>query len=92
MSEFKLNSAGRLASLFVTSKLTVLFMLACALLGAMAVVMTPREENPQIVVPGAQIRVALPGASAEEVEELVIRPLEGIVKRSPGSTTPMPPP
>ena len=84
MSEFKLNSAGRLAGLFVTSKLTVRFMLACALLGAMAVVMTPREENPQIVVPGAQIWVALPGASAEEVEELVIRPLEGIVKQISG--------
>ncbi len=84
MTEPKLNSAGRLASLFVTSKLTVLFMLACALLGAMAVTMTPREENPQIVVPGAQIWVALPGASAEEVEELVIRPLEGIVKQIPG--------
>ncbi|MDP3411713.1 MAG: efflux RND transporter permease subunit, partial [Polaromonas sp.] len=43
-----------------------------------------REENPQIVVPGAQVWVTLPGASAEEVEELVIRPLEGIVKQIAG--------
>ncbi|MDD5336658.1 MAG: efflux RND transporter permease subunit, partial [Rhodoferax sp.] len=84
MSDPKFNSAGRLANLFATSKLTVLFMLACALLGLLAVTLTPREENPQIVVPGAQVWVALPGASAEEVEELVIRPLEGIVKQIAG--------
>jgi len=84
MSQHKLNSAGRLADLFASSKLTVLFMLACALLGLLAVTLTPREENPQIVVPGAQVWVALPGASAEEVEELVIRPLEGIVKQIAG--------
>ncbi|HAU56726.1 MAG TPA: AcrB/AcrD/AcrF family protein [Comamonadaceae bacterium] len=84
MSDPKLNSAGRLAELFVTSKLTVLFMLACTLLGLLAVTLTPREENPQIVVPGAEVWVALPGASAEEVEELVIRPLEGIVKQING--------
>ncbi len=84
MSGNKLNSAGRLANLFATSKLTVLFMLACTLLGVLAVTLTPREENPQIVVPGAEVRVLLPGASAEEVEELAIRPLEGIVKQIPG--------
>lgn len=84
MSDPKLNSAGRLADLFVTSKLTVLFMLGCALIGLLAVVLTPREENPQIIVPSAEVRVALPGASANEVEELVIRPLEGIVKQIAG--------
>lgn len=84
MSQHKLNSAGRLANLFVTSKLTILFMLACILLGLLAVTLTPREENPQIIVPGAQVWVTLPGASAEEVEELVIRPLEGIVKQIAG--------
>ncbi|HMM45723.1 MAG TPA: efflux RND transporter permease subunit [Candidatus Macondimonas sp.] len=84
MIDRRLNSAGRLAELFVTSKLTVLFMLACTLLGLLAVTLTPREENPQIVVPGAEVRVLLPGASAEEVEELVIHPLEGIVKQIPG--------
>lgn len=84
MSDRRLNSAGCLAELFVTSKLTVLFMLACTLLGLLAVALTPREENPQIVVPGAEVRVLLPGASPEEVEELVIRPLEGIVKQIPG--------
>ena len=84
MSNPKLNSAGRLANLFATSRLTVLFMLACTLLGVLAVTLTPREENPQIIVPGAQVRVFLPGASAAEVEQLVIRPLEDIVKQIPG--------
>lgn len=84
MTDQRLNSAGRLAQIFVSSKLTVLFMLACALLGLLATALTPREENPQIVVPGAEVRVALPGASAEEVEELVIRPLEGIAKQISG--------
>jgi multidrug efflux pump subunit AcrB len=84
MNDRKLNIAGRLAEIFVTSKMTVLFMMACALLGILAVTLTPREENPQIVVPGAEVRVTLPGASAEEVEQLVIRPLEGIVKQIHG--------
>jgi len=84
MTDRRLNSAGRLADLFVTSKLTLLFMLACALFGVLAVTLTPREENPQIIVPGAEVWVALPGASAEEVEELLIRPLEGIVKQIAG--------
>jgi multidrug efflux pump subunit AcrB len=84
MTDRRLNIAGRLADIFVTSKLTVLFILFCALLGVLAVVMTPREENPQIIVPGAVVQMVLPGASAEEVEERVIRPLEGIVKQIPG--------
>ncbi len=84
MIDRRLNSAGRLAEAFVTSRLTVLFILACGLFGALALMLTPREENPQIVVPGAEVRVALPGASAEEVEELVIRPLEASVKQIPG--------
>ncbi|MFA5257062.1 MAG: efflux RND transporter permease subunit [Opitutales bacterium] len=84
MSEPKLNPVGRLAEYFVSSKLTVTFILACALLGLVAVVMTPREENPRILVPGAQILVVMPGASSEEVEDLVIRPLEGIVKQITG--------
>ncbi len=84
MTDRRLNSAGRLADLFATSKLTVLFMLACVLLGVLAMTLTPREENPQIIVPDAEVWVTLPGASAEEVEELVIRPLEGIVKQING--------
>ena len=53
MTDRKLNIAGRLADIFITSKLTVLFVLACVLVGVLAVTLTPREENPQIIVPAA---------------------------------------
>jgi len=79
-----LNMAGGLANIFITSKLTVLVMITCLLLGFMAVLLTPREENPQIVVPGAEIFVSLPGASAEEVEQLIVNPLEAIVREIKG--------
>ncbi len=46
-------------------------------MGVLAVTLTPREENPQIIVPAAEVRVLLPGASAAEVEELIVRPIEG---------------
>ncbi|MEW5058106.1 MAG: efflux RND transporter permease subunit [Cycloclasticus sp.] len=80
MSDMKMNSAGTLAQTFISSKLTILFMLSCVLLGLMAVLLTPREENPQIIIPGAEIFVSLPGASAEEVEQLVVNPLEGMIR------------
>ena len=73
------NIAGRLAAMFIKSKLTPLLTLGILLGGVFALFMTPREENPQINVPAAQITVAFPGASAAEVEELVVTPLEGIV-------------
>ncbi len=84
VNKSNLNIAGSIANTFITSKLTVLVMLTCLLLGLMAVSLTPREENPQIVVPGAEIFVSLPGASAEEVEQLIVNPLEAIVREITG--------
>jgi multidrug efflux pump subunit AcrB len=80
MKPKSLNSAGRLAELFVTSKLTLIFIAVCVVLGAIAVLLTPREETPQIIVPSAQVTVVMPGASALEIEQLVIRPLETAVQ------------
>lgn len=74
-----MNIAGRLAGNFLESKITPLMILALFMLGAMALIMTPREYNPQIVVPAASIIVAKPGASAEEVNNLVVKPLEAIM-------------
>lgn len=74
------NWAGRVAEMFVTSKLTIIFILVCVILGVIAVLLTPREETPQIIVPSAQITVVVPGASAAEIEQLVIRPLETTVQ------------
>jgi len=79
MTDFRLNLAGKLAQQFITSKLTIVFIVAVFLLGVLAVALTPREENPQILVPAAEVVVSLPGASAKEVEELVVTPLEGIL-------------
>ncbi|UZR28936.1 efflux RND transporter permease subunit [Methylococcus mesophilus] len=61
---------------FITSKLSLVFLIASFLLGAAALLLTPREEEPQIVVPVADVFVSAPGASAEEVEKLVATPLE----------------
>lgn len=78
------NIAWILSEMFVTSKLTVLTILALTLFGSAAIFLTPREENPQIIVPAAQVIVQLPGASSLEVEELIVTPLEGIVSEIVG--------
>lgn len=79
-----LNIAGKLAGVFIESKITAMIMLAVALAGAMALFVTPREYNPQIVVPAANIIVAKPGASSEEIHNLVVRPLEAIMNAQSG--------
>ncbi len=79
-----LNIAGRLAGAFLESKITPLMILFLFMIGALALVMTPREYNPQIVVPAANIIVAKPGASAEEVHNLIVKPLETIMNAQSG--------
>ena len=79
-----LNVAGRIAQYFVDSKLTILIALVALLAGAAAVLITPREENPRIVVPAANVIVAKPGASPAEVEQLIVKPLEAILQGLPG--------
>ncbi len=66
----------RIVETFLTSRLSILFLLASLAAGGVALWVTPREEEPQIVVPFADVMVRLPGASAEEVEKLVSTPLE----------------
>ena len=65
--------------LFLTSHLSVIFLAAALLAGVASVLSTPREEDPQIVVPVADVFVTFPGGSAEEVEHLVARPLEKLL-------------
>lgn len=67
---------ARIVEIFITSKLSILFLLASFAAGAVALLATPREEEPQIVVPFADVIVDMPGASAAEVENLVATPLE----------------
>mgnify|MGYP000409712461 CR=1 FL=1 len=76
--------AGRLAGAFIGSKLTPLIIAASVLLGIGAVVMLPREEEPQIIVPMIDVMVEMPGASAKEVEERITRPMEKLLWEIPG--------
>ncbi|MGE5808607.1 MAG: efflux RND transporter permease subunit, partial [Nitrospirota bacterium] len=80
----KLNISGKITQYFINSQLTVLLMAATAVLGLFALWFTPREENPQIVVPAANVMVMMPGSSAKEVEELVSKKLEAKLWEIPG--------
>jgi multidrug efflux pump subunit AcrB len=82
--EVPLNIAGKLARIFIESKITAMIMLAVALAGMMALFVTAREYNPQIVVPAANIIVAKPGASSVEIQNLVVKPLEAIMNAQSG--------
>jgi multidrug efflux pump subunit AcrB len=76
--------AGKLASAFVNSKLTPLLILASLVLGVFAVIRTPREEEPQIIVPMADVLVQFPGATVKEVEQRITSPLEKLIWEVPG--------
>ena len=76
--------AGRIALTFIDSKLTLLIVIASLLLGVFAVVMLPREEEPQIKVPMVDVLVTMPGSGAKEVEERVTRPMEKLLWEIPG--------
>ncbi|SOB59261.1 Efflux pump membrane transporter BepE [Pseudodesulfovibrio profundus] len=64
---------------FLTSRMSIILALAALCMGAAAIMITPREEEPQIVVPMADVMVQVPGASAAEVEKLVTAPLERLL-------------
>ncbi len=68
--------AGRLAHYFIDSKLTPILILVSLALGMFAVLTTPKEEEPQIIVPMIDIYISYPGATPEEVERRVVVPLE----------------
>lgn len=68
-----------IVKMFLTGPASILIIALAALLGVMAVFVTPREEDPQIVVPMVDITVNFPGRSPEEVEQLVTVPLERLM-------------
>ena len=76
--------AGRLAKFFLHSQLTPLIALVAMLLGLFAVLVTPREEEPQINVTMANVMIAFPGASAKDVETLVATPAEQVISQIQG--------
>jgi len=80
----KLGISGGLAARFQDNALTPLLALAAMLLGVFAVIVTPREEEPQIDVTFANVFVAFPGASTTEVENLVALPMEQVLAEIDG--------
>jgi multidrug efflux pump subunit AcrB len=74
-----LGIAGRIAAAFIDSKLTPLIVIASVLLGAAAIVLLPREEEPQIKVPMVDVMVSMPGSTAKEIEERATRPMEKLL-------------
>src|SRR5512146_1823178 len=79
-----LRLAGRIAHGFIQSKLTPLAITAALLLGAFSIWQTPREEEPQIIVPMLDVFVQMPGSSAQEVEQRVTIPMEKLLREVPG--------
>ncbi|WP_199898084.1 efflux RND transporter permease subunit [Marinilabilia salmonicolor] len=80
----KTGIAGTIAKLFINSKLTPLLMVVFLLIGAYSSYLTPREEEPQIDVPIADIFVRYPGAGPEEVEARITKPLEKVISNVTG--------
>ncbi len=76
--------SGRISRFFVGSQLTPLVALVAALLGIFAVLVTPREEEPQINVVMANVLIPFPGASAKDVESLVAIPAEQVLSQITG--------
>jgi multidrug efflux pump subunit AcrB len=83
-SSVSLRLAGRIARGFIDSKLTPLVIVAALLLGAFSILKTPREEEPQIVVPMLDVFVQMPGASSDEVAQRVSLPMERLLREVPG--------
>ena len=76
--------AGKLAKYFLRSPLTVVLGIFLLAIGYLSLEIMPREENPQMVVSGSTVIVALPGASAKEVEKIIVKPLERKMKEIKG--------
>ena len=76
--------AGRIAKAFLQSKLTPLISVASLVVGVLGMMATPREEEPQISVPMIDVLAALPGASPQEAENLLGRPIEKRIWEIPG--------
>lgn len=80
----EIGVAGRFARAFIQSKLTPLIIIGSVLLGIGAVILLPREEEPQIIVPMIDVMVQMPGASSKEVDERVTNPMEKLLWEIPG--------
>jgi len=78
-AEQQISFLGRVVEFFIDSQFSLILIIVSLVLGIAALLMTPREEDPQIIVPLADVYVHFPGASAEEVEQLVSTRLEKLL-------------
>lgn len=76
--------SGKIAHFFINSKLTILLMVGLMIIGVYSSFLIPREEEPQINVPMADVMIGYPGASPAEVESRVIKPLEKVLSNIKG--------
>jgi len=83
-SETGLGLSGRIAQAFLHSQLTPLIAILLLLLGLFAVVVTPKEEEPQINVTMANVLIAFPGASSEDVHNMITVPAEQVLSQITG--------
>lgn len=79
-----LNSAGKIAKIFINHPLTGILGIFILILGYFALQFMPKEENPQIKVSGAVVIVALPDAKASEIQKVIIEPLEKKIREIKG--------
>lgn len=84
LPEIKRGLTSQIVKIFTTSQLSILFLIISMLAGAAALLLMPREEDPQIVVPVMDVLIDYPGASSEEVEKLAVTPLEVLLKQLSG--------
>jgi len=84
LDKMQLNIAGRLGKAAMFTNMTPLISLLIFMIGALALMVTPREENPHIDVPAANVIVRMQGASPEEVQNLILRPLEMVLREMTG--------
>ncbi len=80
----RLGISGRIAAYFQSAQITPLLALVALLLGAFAVAITPREEEPQINVTMANVLIPFPGASVRDVEQMVATPAEQVLSQMAG--------
>ncbi len=76
--------AGRFARTFLHNPLTMVLGISLLLIGYLALMITPREEDPQMEVSGGAIMVAMPGATPKEIENVIIKPLERKIREIKG--------
>ncbi|MBK9108761.1 MAG: efflux RND transporter permease subunit [Saprospiraceae bacterium] len=76
--------SGQIAEVFIKSKLTILLMLVFLAIGIYSTMLIPREEEPQIKIPIADVFVSYPGANPKEVESRVVQPLEKMISNIKG--------